>query len=1227
MNTFRIRHMSTFRIRQFLSGAVAVLAVSASAVDAVFDAPSAPQAQWALASNWKDAASGAPLAEPPTNAADTVTFPCPDKAVYLQRIGIGTGETTSERTDVSVRSVVGDGRHVLCNGFSWQEGNPRREGARGLTVENPNGFSGSWFAGDAHAVFRFPGTASFVPQVSELSVNARPEVDVPAAGTKAEIGVLYNGGALTKLGAGDLSVAGTSGADVRVYVEDGGLVLPGQDGESQLDGLLARAALHLDASVPETRQEVAAGDRTCVTKWEDVRGNGLSATVPAPIASRIPEVNPPSVAAGASDSRLDMLDFGSRAGSASGTAFGPANCLMAFPQLENCREAFYVARYHEKPVFNAVLGARDVPTLQPASRLLGGSANYGARTGFIFANGVRVDARFWPSPDGKALGTGDGMTNQYVMSFGSASNMVFSTIASDGYYSEQTGGMLVGEILLFTNELTRAERVRVNAYLHGKWSKRAPAREADFGQVVVKKAGSALGVADGKTSRVLDVVAASGALVKTGGGTLEADALYPSDAAVVVRGGAVRFGRLAPIPASPAPAADPAVHLDASVASSYATATPDGDTRAFVTEWRDCDGRPVAAAPTLDYSRKPTLARAVSATGLDAIDFQAAGPSFVKFPWWGDTTPRFRAGFAVVRQVSAALTYVPYFGSKNMTFMREGVEGGVHGRFVSENYSHPGLASAVWTLDGVPTDPYAYTPRLKETSTFMVVAFSGREKVLVDAIAVARNNDDYSGGMQVGEFLLYDRELTDGERRATEAYLMKKWLGAEHPAAATPQPALTFAEDVRPVLDFESDAVLANVSGGNGDLVKRGAGAVTLAKPPADVRTLTVEAGSLSVPVPECFLDEALFHFDAQDEASLVYGTDEAYGRHLAQWADVRGNGVVADSVRPDDPRARGDASGSFVKALPARVDVETAAGVTRPFLYFGSVLGGDSAAMWMNRAYSTVREAYTVHKDKGRNSLFFSCTDYGPCKEIGSHWDFFRPTSGMLCGDGASPHVRDGTFWLNGVAVENPLKTEMPTAPALVGIRATGDTHVNSIQEDRGVPGGAWVGEQVAFSRTLTDRERDYLQDLLMHKWFADRPRPAWTNAFYSSVSVASGATLRLDGGDAVVTALAGAGTIDAVGLQGVAALDVSDASGLTVTGACAFSGRVTVTLPALADVKCPVGDYPVLSAASFEGLDLASWSFAGTLHRTRRFMGFHRRGNTIYARIGGCGLMLIVR
>ena len=1216
------RHSATY----LFSAAVLVQVASAFAVDAVLNVPTEQQPYWVKASNWKDATSGETLTEPPTNSDDTVTFACPVTSIYLQRIGVGTGQTTRERRDVSVRSVTGDNRHIIYNGFEWMEGEPKKAGAQGLTVENPNGFTGSWYAGDAHSIFRFPATATFVPKVTDLSVNARPEVDIPTAGTTAEIGALYNGGALTKLGAGELAVKGSSGADTRIYVEDGSVVLPGRGEGGSRDDLLARAALHLDASKPGTLQGLEEDGRLSVTNWLDVRGNGLSASIPAIIASRIPKINSPFVAAGAAESGLDMLDFGSRFGSASGDVFGPTNCMMAFAQMENCREAFYVARYHDRPEFNAVLGARDVPTLQPASRLLGGSANFGARTGFIYANGVRVDATFWPSPDGKVAGTGYGMTNQYVMSFGSPSNMVFSTIASDEYFANRTGGMLIGEILIFTNELTRAERVRVNAYLCNKWRKSALEDELDLGQVVVESADSPVAVASGETSRVLDVVASSGTLVKTGGGTLEADALYPADATVDVRGGAVRFSRTVPIAATPAFAAAPAVHLDASV-DSYSTATPEGYTQTFVTEWRDCDGRPVAAAPTLDYPRKPTLVKAASATGLDVIDFNATGSSFVKFPWFGDTTPRFRAGFVVVRQQDAGKTYVPYFGSKNMTFMREGSQGGGHGRLVSENYSQPDLASDVWTVNGVPRDPYAYNEQLKQTSKFMVIAFSGRNKVLVDAIAVGRGNDDYSGGMQVGEFLLYDRELTDGERRATEAYLMKKWLGDDHPAAATPAPAYAFAADAEAVIDTDRSLSVTSLTGGNGTIVKRGLGEAELAQAPQDGSSLAVESGVLALSVPGNFMDEALFHFDAQDEDSLVYETDEKYGRYLAQWTDVRGNGVVADSIRPDDTRARGNDSGSFVKALPTLVDVETASGVTRPFLYFGGVLGGDSAAMWMNQAYKTVREAYTVHKDKGKNSMFFSCSNYGPCKDVGSHNDYYRPTSGMLCGDSASTYVKNGTFWLNGEVVPAPLETAMPATPALVGISTTGNTYVNSIQEDRGVPGGAWVGEQIAFSRVLTDRERAYLQDLMMHKWFADRAAPVWTNAFYAAVSVAKDATLRLDGGAVIVPALAGAGTVETAGLQEVGSLEVTDDCGLTVSGTCAFADHVTVTLPALADARVPVGDYPVVTAAAFENLDLSKWSFAGTLHRSRCFAGFERRGDTIYAKIGGFGMMMLVR
>ena len=66
--------------------------------------------------------------------------------------------------------------------------------------------------------------------------------------------------------------------------------------------------------------------------------------------------------------------------------------------------------------------------------------------------------------------------------------MCFSTIASDQDIADRVGGVQVGEILIFTNELTRAERLRVNARLLGKWAKKGVATESDVGQVFLQSA-------------------------------------------------------------------------------------------------------------------------------------------------------------------------------------------------------------------------------------------------------------------------------------------------------------------------------------------------------------------------------------------------------------------------------------------------------------------------------------------------------------------------------------------------------------------------------------------------------------------------------------------------------------------------------------------------------------------------------------------------------------------
>ena len=1125
------------------------------AVDAVLNRQenTAQQIHWATASNWVDKESGVTLSEPPTNAQDNVFLPAPDNNIYLQRLGTGVGELTSDSRSFSVGSVTGDNRHKICHTFNWAEGVSAKYPC--LTVFDPNNFTGIWFSGDAHAIFRFPASETFVPQISALSANARAEVEIPDF--KAKLSSLYNGGALTKRGGGELVLGGTRGADVRLYVEEGSLTLDGRAVGDTRASLLAKAALHLDATAESSLTKLPTGEdgRIQVSQWADVRGNGVAAATPSS-SSRLKIINNPFIANNVANN-LRMIDFGSsHVDEESVAKWGPTNCLMKFTKMENVREVFYVAKYHRrlrfngKPEFNVVLGDNDAATLQPADCLFGGSANFGARTGDIYANGMRIDGKWWPD-------SGYGLTNINVVSVGSLSNMVFSTIASEQEYSERTGGMMIGEIILYTNELTRVERMRVHQYLCDKWLRKDYSADVDAGQVFLQGGeNSTIGVSSGRTASVVDIIAGSeGKIVKTGEGTLEVDALYPANALVSVCGGSVRIVRSVGALDATAPAADPAVWLDANVTQSIVCEEGEDGSRKLLS-WADKRSGASVTATASDV--RPSVVAAASPTGLAAVDFGsgAATYSYVKFPWWGDTGTKFTAGFAVVRQLVSDRTYVPYFGSKNMTFMREGSLGGWHCRFVSENYTHPALGAAVWTLNGVPQDPIVYNKALSGKTDFKVVAFSASEKVLVDAIAFARNSASYCGGMQVGEVLLYDRELTDSERRNTEAYLMRRWLGAEHPAEASPSPSYEFAAGVDVVLDSDINISVASVSGGSGTLAKKGAGKVVLSEGLAagQIKKIEVCSGELDIPFVRSFMDEALFHFDASDTASLVYATDSEGKEYLSEWLDVRRNGVKATTVLNDG------------KKKPLLVELEVRPGVKRMLLDCGSVTGG--AAMFMNKNFTNFREGHTIHKDIGKNSMFFSHSHLNPAAPTASQYhDFYRATDGSFFGGSAATALKNGYIATNGAPM-NAYTDIVPSETTLFSMAADADLRVNSIQYDRTVPGGAYVGEQLAFSRKLDADERDYLQKHLMWKWFGEGERPVWPGLNFDSLDVAKDASLSLPVHSQIpVTALSGAGAVACGEIFGIADVSVKlndAASGnfMTVDGNVGFAAELAVKL-----------------------------------------------------------------
>ena len=156
--------------------------------------------------------------------------------------------------------------------------------------------------------------------------------------------------------------------------------------------------------------------------------------------------------------------------------------------------------------------------------------------------------------------------------------------------------------------------------------------------------------------------------------------------------------------------------------------------------------------------------------------------------------------------------------------------------------------------------------------------------------------------LEIGEFIVYDRKLSDAERRDTVAYLMEKWTGSESPEAdrRLHVRSLAYANGVEPVLESDDDVTVESLEGADGKtFVKRGTGTVIVRpnRGGASVSSISVEEGSLVFdPTPDpC--GEALFHFDATDLSSLAYYVSDGGARtNLTAWSDTRANDIVAKS-------------------------------------------------------------------------------------------------------------------------------------------------------------------------------------------------------------------------------------------------------------------------------------------------------------------------------------------
>ena len=1178
---------------------------------------------------WLDLGTGAAATRAPGAPADVVCLTNNPFVKQVFRI-----DSNSAASDIEIGTLIGYPDRSLQF--------PARGSTALLnhkfTVSNPDGFDGFFDAGDSGAEIVLKATASRSPVLSHVIASNRVYLTVSDAGTSASVRSVQGGGAIDKKGDGDLTVHSAGGTESKIYVKGGSLAIDGVTGP--VDSPAPGALYHFDASRIDTMTYMVDGSRTNVTRWASLGGTGMYAYRPTNItdAKKIHYANAPFISTIVSPTGLPLMDFGS-ATEAGVAEYGPTNCTLGLSDVgmvantvskigsEKIREVFYA-------------GCR---SQQSESILFGGYAEYDWHAG-------NAKYRYSESNAAKHVLAGEHWLNGRATEncidttyFPERSHLLFHVygcaatndttvryLGSDRLMPTRTGGWRVGEILMYTNVLTRAERDRVNRYLVKKW---LGSDDCDVGAVMVADGADSLGVPSGRVAKVRRVSAEGGTLVKTGDGRLEVDHLHPATVSIDVQGGSVAITSSdAPVSAASQPADGAYLWLDAEHGLTVTNAEGTAD---FVVKWSDRrgDGYGVYAEIPSDsayYSGRAPYVVPSAANGHDVVSFVHDNSNSTDCQSWMRIVPsgeNGREAFVALRFANRGTT-PSVFGSTSSLIQCE------YRHLLNTSSAGPLVAAGLWTADGVPCDPWTYS--IPGTEAYHVYSVSLSEKHAFDLLAKSTIYGATGVGMlEIGEFIVYERRLTDAERRDTVAYLMEKWTGAKSPEAEgrLHVGTLSFADGVDPVLESDDDATVERLKGvDGGTFTKRGAGAATVraARGGSGVSSISVEAGSLVFdPTPDPSAD-ALFHFDASDLSSLsYYVTDDGARTNVTEWADRRANGIVAESFIS----SAGDKAISFTNATLKTV--EMASGVNRTVVDFGYRNNVNSAVKYDNAAAmkiagvadNTVRELHVVWASANEVRPDGNTIRSEMATSSGSAIDYYRNGSRLLHATNAKK-AAEGSLWADGETID--LNFQPGTSPHFISAVPTDFTTVTSMFLDRTAnAGGGWYGELVAFSNVLETAERDFLMKRIRAKWFGTA-EPVWTNTTpFASVSVASGASLDFTKNAFVRAAsVSGGGSISAAGLAVSGSLSVryggaDDVERIDVDGDVVFDEGATITVTADSANVVEQGEWTILSAYSVSG----SMPTLNAVNFGRMFVRLRRVDNRLDIVVTRPGMSIIIR
>ena len=766
--------------------------------------------------------------------------------------------------------------------------------------------------------------------------------------------------------------------------------------------------------------------------------------------------------------------------------------------------------------YNMILPASSKGTVYYSNYLTGGEATGNAK-GMYWQ-----DDLYGAAPCGGLGGGWQAIAyNPKVVMGGATGIGIGATIE---WYKSYSGGMKIAEMMIFDKLIADDDLHKLTVWMQRKWFGRSPAGYNSRAQAssvcaqwvasgaknasvdVTCNAGETLEVGEFRGGRAGES-AAPAELRKFGAGTLKVRDIRDYNGNVTLAGGTFMVEPKRTIPTVATLPRGLRLRLDAS----------DDDSRIDVVE----NGKEVVSAignlssmtlygervwarsPDLSATgNKPTLLRNVLGEGLHAFDFGTNVANGIHYVFATNSTLGTTFGLGGICTMMAVVGAQQAGGHvlNGMMFKRQYQ----YVRQYDQGCKSPLLnPDAVWFGDS----PKAVSPRkygvlyldgVKRAAdsgypvpTWYVVAIQV-PSCNVDGIA-KYGSTAWAGGLKLGEMLLFNRPLSETELMDTQAYLMKKWfgrtLGGYQEETTVPDVQNLVVTSPSTIEVADGDVVRVAKVTATAKLTKTGGGTLVVGAE-SDTANVEIQEGAVQKEAnpPDvselCELAEGdALHLDANatNRIDLLPGYESE--NRMTCWNDLKMRN-----------RAHQFAVSSGTENLNKHPTLAVAAFNGKNVVDFGPY-GASSASgfLTLEKAVDSVRSVYLVigSAGNGGNPLGTFQKD-GDATTYWGNGDFSRTrfdsaiTADTPWFSAANANVKSGTLYINGV--EKPMAATPPSGGyELVEVHLPAAATFSELGRSCGwySYGGFTLGELVAYSRPLTEREKIATRNYLLKKWF----------------------------------------------------------------------------------------------------------------------------------------------